>query len=593
LIHRVFSNRPEFKDVSFEPGFNVVLAERTTEASDKASRNGSGKTSLVEVIHFCLGSGFNRDHPLADPALAGWQFSLDFDLAGHRVVVSRDTAEPRRIWIERSGPDWPVDLKLDADRGKSYLTVDEWKTVLGALAFDLDPALADQKFTPGARGLMSYFIRKGRDAFVDPFSYFRGQPSWDRQVHTALLLGLDWNFARRAELLNQQEDQLRKAHAAVEAWRASVEASESADVVPRDATEGSLEATRIVLAQRVRAFQESLDSFQVHPQYHDFERRASSLTEEIHDLVNQNVVARDLLRHYARSLGEESVAPATRLEELYAELGVHFPETVVERLEAVRDFHTRVAMNRQEYLQSEMGRIEDSIATRDARIATLSEQRAELLRFLDEHGALEEFITLQQQHRETLEQLARVEAEIEQLRRFEDESARLRIEREELRLAARRDFDDRRELWHQAVELFASNTAALYEKPGQLILDVSTSGGLTYSCEIERKQSQGVQEMVIFSYDLMLAQRWARAAAGLGVLVHDTSIFDGVDERQFARALELAKRSADEYGFQYICLLNSDQVPWDEFEELDLRSHVALELTDADEAGGLFGIRFG
>lgn len=84
--------------------------------------------------------------------------------------------------------------------------------------------------------------------------------------------------------------------------------------------------------------------------------------------------------------------------------------------------------------------------------------------------------------------------------------------------------------------------------------------------------------------------------AGLGVSIHDSTIFDGVDERQIARALTLAHRSTDEYGFQYICMLNSDQVPWKELpaELDDLREeHVALELTDAGEAGGLFGIRFG
>jgi uncharacterized protein YydD (DUF2326 family) len=85
------------------------------------------------------------------------------------------------------------------------------------------------------------------------------------------------------------------------------------------------------------------------------------------------------------------------------------------------------------------------------------------------------------------------------------------------------------------------------------------------------------------------------AAGGLGILVHDSSIFDGVDERQFARALALAQTSSDGYGFQYICMLNSDQVPWDELPT-NLRNlredYVALELTDAGETGWLFSIRF-
>jgi uncharacterized protein YydD (DUF2326 family) len=39
--------------------------------------------------------------------------------------------------------------------------------------------------------------------------------------------------------------------------------------------------------------------------------------------------------------------------------------------------------------------------------------------------------------------------------------------------------------------------------------------------------------------------------------------------------------------------LNSDLVPWREFDEdFDLRASVVLELTDEGESGGLFGFRF-
>jgi uncharacterized protein YydD (DUF2326 family) len=46
-------------------------------------------------------------------------------------------------------------------------------------------------------------------------------------------------------------------------------------------------------------------------------------------------------------------------------------------------------------------------------------------------------------------------------------------------------------------------------------------------------------------------------------------------------------------GFQFICTLNSDTVPWMELSpEFDLSSFVRLTLTDATEAGGLVGFRF-
>ncbi len=99
--------------------------------------------------------------------------------------------------------------------------------------------------------------------------------------------------------------------------------------------------------------------------------------------------------------------------------------------------------------------------------------------------------------------------------------------------------------------------------------------------------------MMVFCYDLMMAELWAEKGSGPGFLIHDSTIFDGVDERQVAKGLALAERKSRECGFQYICCLNSDAVPWDELpEEIDFRSHVRLELSDEGDDGGLFGMRF-
>ena len=56
MIIAVKCSESSFKEVEFKPGFNVVLADRTKESTMLDSRNGLGKTTLMEVIHFCLGA---------------------------------------------------------------------------------------------------------------------------------------------------------------------------------------------------------------------------------------------------------------------------------------------------------------------------------------------------------------------------------------------------------------------------------------------------------------------------------------------------------------------------------------------------------
>src|SRR3546814_19615552 len=80
--------------------------------------------------------------------------------------------------------------------------------------------------------------------------------------------------------------------------------------------------------------------------------------------------------------------------------------------------------------------------------------------------------------------------------------------------------------------------------------------------------------MQIFCFDLMIAELAARRGIGTGFLVHDSHLFDGVDERQVAKALQLGADPAASVGFQYIVTMNSTALPGDGFREgFDVRDH--------------------
>ena len=92
----------------------------------------------------------------------------------------------------------------------------------------------------------------------------------------------------------------------------------------------------------------------------------------------------------------------------------------------------------------------------------------------------------------------------------------------------------------------------------------------------------------------MLTEICAKRKQFPGFLIHDSHLFDGVDERQVAKALQLGAERAEASGFQYIVTMNSDALPTDGFKSgFDIDSYITdTQLTDATETGGLFGIRF-
>jgi len=78
-----------------------------------------------------------------------------------------------------------------------------------------------------------------------------------------------------------------------------------------------------------------------------------------------------------------------------------------------------------------------------------------------------------------------------------------------------------------------------------------------------------------------------------GFLVHDSHLFDGVDERQVGKALWLGKALAEKHGFQDIVTMNTDDVPREVPAGFKVEDHaLPVRLTDATEDGGLFGFRF-
>jgi uncharacterized protein YydD (DUF2326 family) len=183
MIHKITSSLQSFKTVTFSAGFNVILADRTKESTKKDTRNGLGKSTLVDIIHFCLGSRFTKSSSrLAHPALHGISFTLELELFGNKFEVTRRTDDATFVTIVGELKNLP--LPHHSSDSSQRLPIVEWNRFLGQYWFAM-PVDSPRKFCPTFRSSISYFIRFGKDAFGDPFRHFRLQPVWDIQVNNA------------------------------------------------------------------------------------------------------------------------------------------------------------------------------------------------------------------------------------------------------------------------------------------------------------------------------------------------------------------------------------------------------------------------
>ncbi len=582
MIHRVFSDLATFKEIRFHGGLNVVVAEKTREATDRQTRNGAGKSSIVEIIHFVLGADCGPGCIFRHPALVGHLFGLDLDLGEEHISAVRSGAKASAVLVgglPAGGGDANPGMLSE-----TALSIKEWRDLLGRRFFGLPPEDERPRFGPTFRGLFPYFARRqGTGGLERPARYDENQQLDAQQVALSYLLGLDWEIPRQLQEVREQEKiikQLRKA------------AKEGAlgKVV---ATAAELRARLTLSERRVAALHERIRSFVVLPEYTEREQEAAGLTQRMNALSDASTLDRALVEDLQRAMDTEEPPAVGDLDRLYAEAGVVLPEGVARRFDEVRRFHRSIVDNRRSHLSGEVEAAERRIREREREFAELDRRRAQVMEMLRAHGALDQLTQLQAE-------MSRAEAEATGLRhalqtaeRLESTATDVKIERARLHKRLLDDYRDEREVIEEAVTIFAELSTALYEHPGTLTIE-PTDNGPELRIDIPAHRSTGISRMQVFCFDLMLMDLWSRRGLGPGFLVHDSHLFDGVDGRQVGKALRLGAERADTLGFQYIVTLNSDELRKAELPPgFDVQQHVLdLGLTDASETGGLFGLRF-
>lgn len=581
MIRKVHANRRGFHDATFTPGVNLVLADRSTTAGDKDTTNALGKSTLIEIIDFCLASNASAGKGLRIEALQGWAFTLELSVGGNDVAVTRSTDTPGFFAIEGPTTGWPVQPAANKE-GKIGLDAKKWKSVLAWAMFGLSELASETGYKPSARSLLSYFVRNQVAAYNTPFKYFDNQKTWDIQVHNAFLLALNWEKAATWQQLKDQKNALDALKQAIKTGAVDGEL----------ASLGELEAERLRVTTQLEREREALSNFRVLPQYREIEAQANALTTEIHGLVNGNIIDKRRLERYRQSLATEDTPPDDRLEALYTEAGIALPGAVIKTLSDARTFNQKIVANRREFIASEIAALETAIVDRDTQVSALTDRRAGYLGILAGQGALEELTQLQELHAATRLKVDELTNRITQLRQMTSKADTIKVETVELKRATTLDYEERRALWSQALSLFSDFSEQLYKSPGRLVIDIDDTG-YRFDVEIAGSPSEGISKMKIFCYDLVLICFARQRGLGIDFLIHDSTIFDGVDPRQRAHALELAATMSAKHGFQYICTLNTDMVPISDFTSgFDFQRLVRLRLTDTDPSGSLLGFRY-
>lgn len=582
MLRRLSADDPRFRAVTFRPGMNLLVADTRAGSAETDSRNGTGKSSLVELLHFLLGAAGRKGALTQRPALRDTAFRLSLDMPGsdHAMQVARQGARQGVV-----ATDHPQVVgssgHLVATGAAEEIPLAAWCSLLERELFRLPTE------HPGisGRAMLSLLMRRvGAHAFNDPVRTFPRQSEAEAAANLAYLLGLDWRLAGGYREIAARESIRKQMRAAMNdpVWGRVV--GSTAD----------LRGKIIVAEADVERLEREIREFRVVPAYEELKRRADELDRRVRALPDEDVVDRRNLADLRRAVAETNDPDTGYLETVYQELGIALPEHVRRPFEDVRGFHQSVLRNRRRYLSEEIAALEQRLAEREQERERLGRELAGVLETLQAGGALDGLVARQRL-------LAQKQAALEALRKqyetaqiLETSQREITAKRTELQQALETDLEERAEQTREATLLFSRFARRLYGEDRDAYLRIKAgTHSLKITTHVDSGDSTGIHKMVIFCLDLTTAVLAYRHGRGPGFLVHDSHLFDGVDERQVTAALTLAAEVARQEGLQYLALFNSDvleQVRTRGFEPSPYM--IEPRLTDEYEEGGLFGFRF-
>lgn len=581
MLRELSADDPRFRTANFGPGLNLVVADRTATSGVDQTRNAVGKSSLVELLHFLLGGRPPTDVKRPENRETTFRLRMDWPGRSEPFSVRRSGADASNVLL---APDVATDEQQDSpllwEPSERHVTLQAWRDAIARGLFGIAPD--NEKLSE--RMLLSFTMRRSEaGGFHDALRPNTQVPRHQAITHLCYLLGLDWRLASRYTDLAEHEKTRKKLAEAVK--------DPSWDRIIGNAA--NLRGTLAAVEQRIAELRDSIDAFHVVPEYEELQQEADRIHARIKELRDDDAVHRRNLEEIEAATEDVNEPGYAYLEDAYAELGMVLGSEVRARFDEVREFHQAVVRNRRQHLEEEAQELRERLTHNEAEREQLGERQAELLRTLNAGGALETLTQLQRRLGEAEAERQQLQQQLKTAREVERTKDEITRERAALKSEVETDIAERQQRVTAISQMFNRFARELYGNERRGFLQPRTKdNSFTFDLQIESDGSKGISNMKIFCFDLTCAVFAHRDGRGPGFLVHDSALFDGVDERQTAHALRLASRVAEEEGMQYIVTMNSDDLDNTKRFEFDPEPYIVPPRLNDQQDGGLFGFRF-
>lgn len=562
------ANKSSFKTIVFKPGINIILGKMSSSDSQN-TYNGVGKTLILKLIHFCLGS---KPEEELKKGLAGWNFTLKFEINNILYSVTRSVDCQGRILF--SGRE---------------ISLEEYTRILGERLFFLE----DKKPYLTFRNLVKRFLRLSREGYNKFDVVDRGdvkQPT-NSEVANSYLLGLDVGRIHNKSQIVQDIKKIRVKEKELK----------NDEFIKEFFCNGSDEKIgQIRLQKQIKELEEKISNLDIAEHHNDLKVQADTMSNKMYSLENEYSKIIEKINQISASLNVQTYITLEDIARIYNEAKSKMGDLLSDDLKAVEQFHQEIIDKRKERLLKEKEILDKQRKMKLEEIKRIGQDRDRLLKFISQGGAFDEFNAINQH-------LGSLKNSLEKLNSFKRLSAFYTNKRIDLEHRAvqeneetRMSLENRSDSIEEKQNFFSTLVKRFYG--GNVLAGIKISSEESLAAQkryridaiVESDSSDGISAVKIFCYDLMILLLSSNNR--MKCMFHDSRIFGDMDHRQITTLFEILHEKIDSTK-QYIVTINNDkilllqkQLDKDSFQKI-IKNNIIQELSDASVESKLLGIK--
>lgn len=565
------ANRDSFKPVVFNSatGINIIVAkQKNPEKSDKGdTTNGVGKSLLVAIIHFCLGSSSKKAFK---DSLSGWEFTLKFRIKNLEYTSIRSTDKQGKI-------------RLNGEE----ITTREFNGKLKKLVFEIPDDIGELSF----RSLIPFFIRPTKASYNDEKNPKAVNKPFQVQMINAYLLGLDVLLAQEKYHLKLEKDRIK-----------DLVKNLKNDNYLKDFFTGKKDVSlsKQELSDRIDQLEYNLKNFNVAEDYYDIKQQADQLKQDIERLHQQLELIKIQISNIDESRKISPDIERNKIEQVYKEASVLLQDQAIKQLAELEKFYEHLSRNREKRLLDQKNEL-----LRKAKLFEITKhsKSAELdgkLKYLDAHQALDMFTKLSNNLSELKSKKENLEQYEKLLESYSEESrkiSKLQLDESEKTVVYLKDAS---EVIARTNVFFRTLVKRFYPKAAAGITIHNNEGENQIRFDIDAKiefdKSDGISNVKTFCYDMTLLLKGY--GHNVDFIFHDSRLLEGIDPRQKFDLITILKEYIEGSSKQYIITVNYNQLEEikplfqseDDYNKF-VKENTILELKDSSASDKLLGIQ--